>query len=220
MNLLSWVRPITLNPQEARQDKIGITIGEWRVCATDQTISAFIQFLGRNQRNSLVFPKRIFQASNEHMPMVGRTKSIKILGSNNTGSRPLISGTLKIRRNPSQQFILELEASINPTKFCVYYQRRRRLSHNQEVTNISTLTARGTIRSYGDEYSLDGKDNVLLSPVANANASEGFYEQNLRTYLRSICEYLNSEINEFNSLDNQLNFLGITQFLSPTHKNN
>lgn len=195
MNNFNLRTPLELPPQEARQDKIEIHIGIWTIAAADQTLSEFVSFLGRSERSSN-YPHRLFQATNENMFTLGSSGRVKILSSYE-GVRPLISGQLKIFRRPGQRFTLRLQVTINPTRFCVYQPPTRRIGSPMHNNTHATLSTSDSINRYGDEYTLDLSDNVLLTQSAKAHASNRHYPYNFRRYISAMVDYINNEIREF-----------------------
>lgn len=206
MNRFNLQSPLELSPENSRQDKIEIHIGFWTIAATDQTIAEFMNFLGREERSSSPHPQRLFQATNANMFTIGSSGRLKIL-SNDDGIRTLISGQLKIYRRPSQRFELVLQISINPTRFCVY-QPRRRIRNGIAPETFIALATNQYVNRHDDEYTLDRKDNVLLSPAALHNASHLNYGRNFRRYIQTIIDYIDSEISEFRSENITLSRLG------------
>lgn len=214
MNRFNPRKPIVFLPEDARQDKMEIFIGSWHVATVDQTISEFISFLGQWDRNCSAYPYRLFQAA-ESMRMVISTQTIKII-STKDGITPLISGTLKIRRATENRFSLQLQVSINPTKFNVYCPRHRsRNGISTTTTNDRLFRRQDNFQNrFRDEYSLDQKDNVLLSPAAKFNASSRNYERNFKSYVSEIIDYIQAEIDDFSSLTAGFNFLGFNEAYS------
>lgn len=187
-----------LNITDVRQDKLDIHLGEWIIYAEDPRISDFIMFLGRDRSNSRN-PNRAFQASTS-LDAVTFKKTIKILSSKHRNTlTPLFSGLLIIKRINSTTFSLKLQLSINPTRFCVYQNigLRKRNSSGMHAK----LFAKQNRISYGDEYSLDGNDNVLLNSIAQTNGSEKYYYQLRQRYIAEIINYVDEEIAEFNISD-------------------
>jgi hypothetical protein len=211
MNRFNPRKPIVFLPEDARQDKIEIFIGSWHVAAVDQTISEFISFLGQWDRSRATYPHRLFQAA-ESMRMVPSSQKVKIIRKKH-GVAPLISGELKIKRTIENRFSLQLQVSINPTKFNVYCPRHRnRNGINNTIENDLLFRRLENFQNrFEDEYSLDQKDNVLLSPAAKFNASSRNYETNFKRYISEIIDYIQAEIDDFSSFTPGFNFLGLNE---------
>lgn len=208
MNRFNPRKPIVFLPEDARQDKMEVFIGDWHVAASDQTISEFISFLGLGNRNPATYPHRLFHAA-DRIIMVGSSRTLKIISSAG-GIKPLMSGGLRINRKPNNRFSLQLQISINPTKFYVYCPRNRVRNGTNTTTRSDLLFRRSDNlqNRFEEEYSLDQKDNVLLSPAAKFNASQRNYEQNFKRYISAIINYIQSEIDDFSSFTPAFNFLG------------
>lgn len=192
--------PLALEADSAIQDKIELYLGEWIIHSIDDFISGFIGHLGRDDRSESNNPYRAFQNSQDII-FTGSYRFIKTLSGDITRNRntPIFSGKLKISRRPNSYFKLGLYLSINPTRFCNYQHPLIRVRSNpsRHLSPHINLFHREKIIRAGDEFSLDQKDNVLFTINQKHNAAAGFYEPNLRRYIQSIINYIDSELYEY-----------------------
>lgn len=187
----------------ARQDKIDLELGDWHLEIDEDQLGQFFFDLhaecfalqrhrARNIHNSppLFWFNRAQSSS--------RTKfKVPIRASAANGpNRPLVSGHLLVTRlstersNSRSTYQLRAILSLNPTRFTEYLRNRVNVSENPahwqwEPTERDLLTGYRAMPLNG-EFSLNGKDNVLLSPASLAAGTTPHWQRHVELYYQQI----------------------------------
>jgi hypothetical protein len=197
--------------QDAKEDKITLTIGPWYVRATALQMSKFVVWLtdpcrSHSTHNHIAYQK-VSSSSADTVYW-----NLKILhpkqGRGYKESAPLFTGSLSIKHGKDGLYLFVLKLNINPTRFCVYQEGfvRSREDRKHRLSNRIVLFAKQNVNQCkaSDEATLDGADNCLLSSLARNHGSLRLYRENFVRYIKSITDYLERDIYDFQSPDFQL----------------
>lgn len=209
-------RGVRVEAGRALQDKIQLNIGGWRYRADYADINFLL--LQMNERHHRVpgntdggFRNFFAQATPKSpadwdiriVNRVRRQEDLGVLG------KPLIAGKICFRQiqsyDPSsdqarfsdcQLYSITARLTINPTRM-LFQQNLLRLRNNEDfvLPNIELLSRRGLGPGY-NEVSLDGNDNVLLSPLQHKYSKPLFWQRYRNQYFRAIESFIHDELQQ------------------------
>jgi hypothetical protein len=188
--------------KKIRQDKMELIFGTWKIVSEKSDAFRFLEFLGRdNREDNWRFKHRAFE---KYKPSEGNnlseSVSLNILKGSKNGVRPLFAGKLLLSTNKenTDEILIKLALSINPTRFCVYQITEPR--RNPFVAPPMIFTDQ-YINSFDGEFALDENDNTALTKVARRNLSEKLYPRMFLAYIGRIKDYIDQELLDFYGIE-------------------
>jgi hypothetical protein len=197
----------TVTADDAREDKIEVVLGDWKVRATPDEIAAIQEYIarpfGRAQRDArearqygYLFNR--FSQAGGFTRLHVRQQRLNSAAHVETSGVPLFSGywdllTARSLRQGQREYVTALHLFLNPLRFVRYQPIPRRIGVRRSWP-LRILKGEGTIETEG-EFALDGNDNWIPATSEYDNfANAERWPQHLIRYLIGIRSAFESEL--------------------------